>query len=128
MGNEMADVEPRPAAQAMVAGCPWCGDGTQLTLKGDGFGEVSLSCLKCHCRGPAVTIEGDFDQADAQAIASWSSRSGIDLEVLERVKSAVDLAAVLNGGKATASTEVPVRFGDLVKIIRTSRPGWLRKA
>lgn len=122
----MADCEPKRAPK-IVAGCPWCGDGTHLTVKGDGFGGVSLSCLKCDCRGPAAPIQDDFAAADDLAIVAWSNRSAIDPEVLGRVKSALDLAAVLNGGRALGATEVPVRFSDLVQIIRTSRPDWLSR-
>jgi hypothetical protein len=122
----MADCDPKRVPK-IVAGCPWCGDGTQLSLKGDGFGGVSLCCLKCECRGPAAPIQTGFAEADDQAIHAWSNRSAIAPEVLERVKSAVDLAAVLNGGRASGATEVPVRFADLVQIIRTSRPDWLSR-
>jgi hypothetical protein len=121
----MAEGESK-RAQGVIAGCPWCGDGTPLTFKGDGFGGVSLCCLKCNCRGPAAPIESDFSEADDNALASWSARSAIDGEVLSRVKMATELATLLNGGKTSPATEVPVRLGDLVKIIRISKPDWLR--
>jgi hypothetical protein len=123
MGIEMTD-RTSDRAPAVVAGCPWCGDGTPLTLKGDGFGGVALCCLQCNCRGPSTVIEGDFAEADSKAIQSWSTRSGIESEVLKRVRAAAQLATLLNDGKTAASTEVPVRYSDLVKIIRISKPDW----
>lgn len=123
----MADCDPDRVPK-IVAGCPWCGDGTHLKVKGDGFGAVSLCCLKCECRGPAAPIQGGFAEADEQAVLAWSHRSAIDPELLNRVKSAVELAAVLNGGQASGATEVPVRLADLAQIIRTSRPDWLSRA
>ena len=127
VGDPMSD-ESSNRSPAVIAGCPWCGDGTPLAVKGDGFGGVSLTCLQCNCRGPAAPIQDDFSEADQNAIASWSARSAIEPDLLKRVKGAVDLAAVLNGGKATAATEVPVRLADLLKIVRISRPDWLSRA
>ena len=111
----------------VVAACPWCGSGTPLKVAGDGFGRLSLSCLKCRCRGPEVPIAGDFDQADESAIAGWSTRSSVPSESIHRVTAAVNLAALMQGGTLRPETEVPVRFDDLLRLIRICQPAWDRR-
>ena len=108
-------------ARRIAAGCPWCGDGTQLLLRGDGIGGVSLWCTRCGCKGPTVPISGDFGDADEAAIDHWSSRAArkaaVDTALLSRVQSAIAVATLLNGGHVTESLEVPVKFSDLANIL-----------
>ncbi len=111
-------------ARRMVAGCPWCGDGTALSVQGDGMGGVSLACTQCGCKGPASPIGMDFAEADEAAIELWSARSAVEPEVLKGIGSSIAVALLMGGGKLAPGAHVSLKYADLKRLIQVAAPGW----
>ncbi len=111
-----------------AAGCPWCGDGTELILRGDGFGGMSLWCSKCACKGPTVPIEEAFENADGAAIHQWSKRAArqpdLPQEVIDRVSRSVALASVLRVGSLSDTAEVSLQVRDVSALMKLAVPDW----
>jgi hypothetical protein len=113
------------AAPRIIAGCPWCGNGTALSVQGDGVGGVSLACTECGCKGPTTSIGTDFEEADATALKLWSTRSAIEQEVLKSVSSSVAMALLMEGGgKLGPSSHVSIKYSDLTRIMQAAAPTW----
>jgi hypothetical protein len=112
-----------------AAGCPWCGAGTKLILRGDGFGGISLWCSQCACKGPTVKIENDFADADEAAVDKWSKRASPSLalpqEVVDRVSRSVAFASVLSAGPVSETTEVSLKICDIRALMEVAVPDWL---
>lgn len=114
-----ADTQKR--RERVVASCPWCGPGTELQVRGDGYGGVAVACTKCGAAGPPALVEEDFNAADQAALARWSARhADIEAELLERIRLSKDMASLLSGGKLSDETEVSVRYGDLRDLVRAT--------
>jgi len=102
----------------VISACPWCGDGTELSILGDGLGGLFVMCTNCGCRGPAAPIEKEFSEAREMAISRWSSRAPrVAPDVVERLTRATAMAALLNGGDLKHDAEVSVQHADLKKLL-----------
>lgn len=117
----------KPASSLQPLGCPWCGDGTQLLLRGDGVGGSALWCRQCLCKGPTVEIDGDFERSDMRTIERWSNRStsssNVDPALLERLQRMISLHMMIASSGEGASVRVPVGLDDLHTLLQAAGVG-----
>ena len=127
MSAQNANPAHKPALSLQPLGCPWCGDGTQLLLRGDGVGGSALWCKQCLCKGPTVEIDGDFESSDVRTIERWSNRSmprrNIDPAMLERLQRMITLQLMIGDNRGDASARIPVALDDLHALLDAAGVG-----
>lgn len=119
MSAEIANqMTPRAAAA-----CPWCGSGTALAPRGDGLGNMVLTCTTCGCKGPPMPITGEFEAADRAAVARWSIRPAAQArlgpDAIERIRRSFAVQSLLYGADRP-ETSVPVQMGDLAQLLQAA--------